>query len=264
MPDSETTVQSSPADTYDVGVDNEREGDGEGVALHKHTIAVSHNGIAARQKEREEALLPRVISRERLQTTGEEIANTISHGLMAAGALVFAPNLLSHAAEHGDTVTVVGTAVFVASMFILYLGSTIYHAVPTRCTALKAWFRLVDHTVIYLLIAGTYTPFILEVLDDPWRWPFLVAEWGLAVGGILFKLCGDSHAHPQASTGFYLVMGWIGILAAKPLLAVMPIPGIIWLVAGGLSYSLGVIFYATDHVVPFGHLLWHFFVMGGT
>ncbi|GIQ88405.1 Hly-III related protein [Kipferlia bialata] len=160
--------------------------------------------------------------------------------------------------------------------FCLYLASSLYHGVPGRHTGAKKAFRVLDHAVIYILIAGTYTPVLLGTLPNPWslslslslslytlnpRWILLSVMWVIGIAGVLMKVIGDVGAYPRLSTGLYLFMGWVGVLAGKPLLAVLPTRGLVFLVAGGLFYSLGCIFFMTDHVVKYGHFIWHLFVM---
>lgn len=200
-------------------------------------------------------------AREREQSRGEEIANTTSHAIGLIAAIAGTPPLIIHAMKHGETGYLVGSAIFTATMILLYAASTFYHALqPSR---LKRIFRVIDHTVIYLLIAGTYTPFTLGVLDGAWGWTLFGIIWGLAAIGITLKVIHQMR-YPHISTILYLVMGWLIVIAIQPLSALLPAAGMIWLVAGGLSYSAGVVFYATDGRLRFGHFIWHWFVLGGT
>lgn len=197
----------------------------------------------------------------RNQSLQEEIANTISHAIALVAALIGVVFLIRHAALKGDTAFVVGTSVFSASMVMLYLASTLYHALPQGKT--KAVFRVIEHSGIFLLIAGTYTPFTLGILYGPWGWSLFGIIWGLALIGVILKLCFKA-SHPILFTCLYLLMGWTVVIAIEPLMAIMPREGLMLLVAGGLSYTLGVAFFATDSSLKFGHFIWHLFVIGGT
>ncbi|WYX26114.1 hemolysin III family protein [Achromobacter xylosoxidans] len=197
---------------------------------------------------------------DRRQTLGEEIANTISHGLGAAGALAAAPILIVAAARQGDAAFIAGAAVFAASMCLLYLASTIYHALPENRA--KRLFNVLDHSAIYLLIAGTYTPFALGAARavglDAVR-----AGVGLALLGVGLKASKRLN-RPAISTGLYLAMGWLVIIAVKPLLERVPEGGLWWLVAGGLAYTGGVVFFVFDNRWRYAHFVWHLFVLTGT
>ena len=197
----------------------------------------------------------------REQSRGEELANSISHGIALAAMLVGTPFLIMNAARHGGAGEVVGSSVFAAAAILLYLSSTVYHALaPGRA---KNLFRVIEHSAIFLLIAGTYTPFTLGVLKGPWGWTLFGLVWGLAAAGVAMKVF-ERRVHPLFSTGLYLFMGWIIILAVNPTLARMPAAGLIWLTAGGLFYTVGVLFFITDSKFRYGHLIWHLFVMAGT
>ena len=198
---------------------------------------------------------------KREQSQAEEIANSISHGIGLIAALVGAPFLIMHAVRHGDTGFIVGASVFSATMIFLYLASTLYHALPMGKA--KGVFRVIEHSAIFLLIAGTYTPFTLGVLRGAWGWMLLGVVWGLAIAGVALKVF-DKAYHPILSTGLYLLMGWIVVIAVDPLLARVRTAGFLWLLAGGLSYTAGVVFFATDSRLQYGHLIWHLFVIAGT
>lgn len=198
---------------------------------------------------------------KREQSGGEEIANAISHGIGLIGALIGTPFLITQAVHQGETAFVVGTSIFCATMIILYLGSTLYHALPAGKA--KRIFRRIEHSAIYLLIAGTYTPFTFGVLKGSWGWTLFGIVWGLAVFGIALKIFQKKH-HLILSTVLYLLMGWVIVIAIEPLLANLPTAGLIWLVAGGLSYTVGVVFFATDSKLQYGHFIWHLFVLAGT
>jgi len=197
----------------------------------------------------------------REQSQGEEIANSISHGLGLVAALVGTPFLIVQAARHGDAGFIAGTSIFSATAAILYLASTLYHALPAGKA--KRVFRIIEHSAIYLLIAGTYTPFTLGVLSGAWGWTLLGVTWFLAAAGVALKAFSRV-SHPILSTVLYLLMGWVVVIAVDPLLARMPTAGLLWLIAGGLSYTAGVVFFATDSRLQYGHLVWHLFVMAGT
>lgn len=198
---------------------------------------------------------------EREQSQGEEIANSISHGIGLVAALAGIPFLILHAARHGDAGFLVGASVFSATILLLYLASTLYHALPAGRA--KRVFRVIEHSAIFLLIAGTYTPFTLGVLHGAWGWSLFGVVWGLAVAGVALKAF-EKTSHPILSTSLYLLMGWVVVVAVDPLMARLPTAGLLWLVAGGLSYTAGVAFFATDSRLLYGHLIWHLFVMAGT
>jgi hemolysin III len=195
------------------------------------------------------------------QSTGEEIANSISHGARLIGALVGAPFLVMHAVRHGDAGFIVGTIIFTASMIFLYLASALYHAWPIG--KVKRCFRIIEHSAIYILIAGTYTPFTLGILRGALGWTLFGLIWGLALPGVVLKAFYKT-AHPILSTCLYLLMGWLIVIALKPLFDRMPTAGLYLLIAGGLSYTAGVAFFAIDSRIPYGHLIWHLFVIAGT
>jgi len=195
----------------------------------------------------------------RSQSVGEEIANSVSHGIGFLAALAVLPTLILGASRHGPA-AVVGAGVFGATMAILYLTSTLYHALrPGRA---KRILRILDHGAIYLLIAGTYTPFTLGVLRGTSGWVLLGLIWAIALAGIAFKSAGGVRL-PRLSTGLYLAMGWLALAAAKPLWHAMPGWGLFWLAAGGLAYTAGVGFYAARRL-RYAHFVWHLFVLAGT
>ncbi len=198
---------------------------------------------------------------ERDQTPAEEIANSLSHALGLVAAIVATPFLIGHALALGDGSYTVGVSVFAATLMLLYLASTLYHALPSG--AAKRAFRSIEHSAIYLLIAGTYTPFALGVFRGGWGWTLLSLIWGLAIVGIALKAFGRMR-HPIASTGLYLLMGWLILIAVEPLGRLVPVAGIIWLAAGGIAYTVGVAFFATDSRLRYGHFCWHLMVMAGS
>jgi len=206
-----------------------------------------------------DAVVEALLVPPRGQSPGEEIANSISHGIGLLGTLIALPVLVIGAVPHGPA-AIVGAAIFGATMVLLYLTSTLYHAIPPS-RAKRVW-RILDHGAIYLLIAGTYTPFTLGVLRGPWGWTLFGLIWTLALAGILLKSIGGVR-HPRLSTGLYLGMGWLVLVAAKPLWQTVPGWGLFWLAAGGVGYTAGVGFYAASRV-RYAHLVWHLFVLAGT
>ena len=199
--------------------------------------------------------------RDRPQSIAEELANSISHGIGLLLALASAPLLIVAAVRQGHTANIVGACVYAATMVILYLSSTLYHATPP--SAAKRLCGKLDHSAIYLFIAGSYTPFALGVLNGAWGWTLFGLVWGLALVGLLLKAF-DKLSNAFLSTGLYLVMGWLVVIAAVPLLERVSTAGVAWLFAGGIAYTSGVAFYLTDARVKFGHFIWHLFVMAGT
>jgi hemolysin III len=197
----------------------------------------------------------------REQSYAEELANSISHGIGLVASLIGTAFLIVHAPRYGDARSIVGASVFSATAILLYLASTLYHALPMGKA--KHVFRIIEHSAIFLLIAGTYTPFTLGVLRGAWGWTLFGVVWGLAAAGVALKaLAGASR--PILSTSLYLLMGWLVVIAVDPLIDRVPTEGLLWLIAGGLSYTAGVAFFATDSRLPYGHLIWHLFVMAGT
>jgi hemolysin III len=198
-------------------------------------------------------------AKHRPQTLGEEIANSISHGVGFLAAVALLPVLVISALSDGAT-AVVGAAIFGATMAVLYLTSTLYHAMaPSRA---KRVFQVLDHAAIYLLIAGTYTPFTLGVLRGPWGWTLFGVIWGLAAIGIFLKSIRGIR-YPRLSTAVYIAMGWLVIVAVKPLWSSVPGWGLFWLFAGGVAYTAGVAFYAANRM-RYAHFAWHLFVLTGT
>lgn len=198
---------------------------------------------------------------KRQQSTGEEIANSVSHGIAALFAIAAIPVLVMAAIQKGGVLNIVSHSIYGASLFILYLASSLLHALPKGRA--KSLFEIFDHCAIYLLIAGTYTPFVLVSLGGAWGWSLFGVIWGIALFGILFKSFFGVR-YPMASNALYLVMGWIVIIAIKPLMNALPTMGLAWLVAGGLFYSFGVIFYAGSSRWHYAHFIWHLFVVMGS
>jgi hemolysin III len=198
---------------------------------------------------------------EREQSRGEEIANSLSHGVGLVAALAATPFLIAHAVRLGDAGFIVGASVFAATMVLLYLTSTLYHALPPGKA--KRAFRVIEHAAIFLLIAGTYTPFTLGVLRGAWGWTLFGLVWGLAAVGVLLAVVGGGVRYRALSVLLYLGMGWLIVVAIRPLWLGMPLTGLLWLVAGGLAYTVGVAFFAAKRL-RYGHFVWHLFVLAGT
>jgi len=198
-------------------------------------------------------------ARHRPQSRGEELANSISHGTGFLAALIAFPVLVIGAAPHGAA-AIVGAVVFATTTILLYLASTLYHALaPNRA---KRVLKVLDHGAIYLLIAGTYTPFTLGVLRGRWGWTLFGFVWALAIAGVALK-SSRGIRRPRLSTGLYVAMGWLILIAAKPLWDAMPGWGLFWLAAGGVAYTAGVGFYAATRL-RYAHFVWHLFVLTGT
>lgn len=190
----------------------------------------------------------------------EELANRLTHGIGALLSLAGLVLLVVYSALHGDAWIITSTAVYGASLVILYTASTLYHSVTSA--RWRRFFQKMDHAAIFLLIAGTYTPFTLGPLRGGWGWTLFGIVWGFAVIGVVLKLFFAGKAD-VISTIAYLVMGWLVIIAIKPLIAALPAGGLWLLVAGGLCYSLGTIFYLWEKF-PFNHAVWHVWVLGGS
>ncbi len=197
---------------------------------------------------------------KRRQSTGEEIANSISHGLGTVAGALAAPVLIYAGLRRGDPAFIVGVSIFAATIVLMYLSSTLYHALADNRA--KRVFRVLDHGAIYFLIAGTYTPFTLGVLGGAWGWTLFGTVWALAIAGVVMKSTGRAWG-PIFSTGLYLLMGWLAVIAIRPLWAQLPRASIAWLAAGGLAYTGGIGFYAARRL-RYGHFVWHLFVVAGT
>lgn len=197
---------------------------------------------------------------ERAQTLGEEIANAISHGLGFLLAVASLPILVAFAAEHG-AVSVTGAVVFSATMMLLYLVSAVYHALPHG--RWKHRFMRLDHAAIFLFIAGSYTPFVLGPLRGPWGWTLFGLVWGLAAIGVVAKVANRLR-HPWWSTGLYIGMGWMALIAVGPMFDRLPAQGLALVIAGGVAYTLGAAFFLLDNRVRYAHFVWHLFVLAGS
>ncbi len=195
------------------------------------------------------------------QSHAEELANSISHGLGLLLALIGAPLLMIEGWRGGDRYFFIGVAVFAAAMLLVYLGSTLYHAWPRG--AIKSVFQVIDHSAIFLLIAGTYTPFTLGPLRGPWGWSILILIWSIAIGGVVLKSVGGTQRRRGLSLALYLGMSWMVLVAARPLFLHAPLSALIWLGAGGLAYTGGVFFFVRKGR-RYTHFVWHLFVLIGT
>lgn len=191
---------------------------------------------------------------------GEELANSLTHGLGAGFGVAGLVLLVLAASRHGDVWHIVSTAVFGVTLVLLYSASTLYHSF--RGERAKKILRKFDHAAIFLLIAGTYTPFVLVTLRGPWGWSLFGVVWGLALVGVALKFWFAGRFN-VVSTLIYIGMGWLVMIAIKPLVAALPAGGLKLLVAGGLCYTGGALFYLW-HKLPYHHAVWHLFVLGGS
>ncbi len=193
-------------------------------------------------------------------TLGEEIANSITHGIGAVFGVTALTIMVAVAATSGDVWGVVGASIFGATLVLLYTASTLYHAITAPRA--KNVLRILDHSAIFLLIAGTYTPITLVSLRGPWGWSLFGAVWGLALAGVLIEAT-PLRRLPAISLVLYLTMGWAIVVAARPIAAAMASGGLTLLIVGGLSYTLGLTFYGWRRL-PYSHAIWHLFVLAGS
>ncbi len=193
-------------------------------------------------------------------TLREEVANSITHGIGAILSIVGLVLLIAYSSTRGDIWHIVSCTIYGVTLVLLYTASTLYHSIPLP--GIKGLLRAFDHAAIYLLIAGTYTPFMLVNLRGPWGWSLFGTIWGIAILGIILKITTFGRL-PAVSLGFYLTMGWIIVIAIKPLLAVLDKGGMELLVLGGLAYTAGVVFYVWEKL-PYSHAVWHLFVLAGS
>jgi len=196
----------------------------------------------------------------RNQTLGEEISNAVSHGVGLLGAFAAVPFLVVTAVLNKETPAVVSSSIFGASLVLMYLASTMYHSLPAGKA--KRVFQILDHAAIYILIAGTYTPFTLVVLQGAWGWTLFGIVWSLAIMGVVLKTTGYLK-QGHWSTVLYVLMGWVVVIAIKPLVSQLSFWGIVLLALGGLCYSLGVYFFVKDNK-RYYHFIWHLFVLAGS
>lgn len=190
----------------------------------------------------------------------EELANCITHGVGLALSVVGLITLVVIACLYGGTLQIVSGSIYGASLVTLYLASTLYHG--TRTGRAKSLLRVLDHCCIYLLIAGTYTPFTLVMLRGGWGWTLFGLVWGLSLVGILGRVIFGNRFRIAAVLS-YIFLGWLCVIAVKPILLVVPLGALAWLIAGGLAYTFGTIFFACERV-PHNHAIWHLFVLGGS
>jgi len=193
-------------------------------------------------------------------SVAEELANSLTHGLGAMLSVVGIALLLYYSSQMNDVWRMLSFSIYGFSLFSLYLASTLYHSI--RHPDLKKLFKTLDHCAIYLLIAGSYTPFLLVSMRDTVGWPLFAVVWGIAVLGIGLKIA-FAHRFHALRVATYLVMGWLVVLASTELGNALATGGIVLLVAGGITYTLGVVFYAVERI-PFNHAIWHLFVLGGS
>ena len=190
----------------------------------------------------------------------DEVANCVTHGVGLALSVAGFVALVALAWARGDAWHVGSCAVYGASLVALYLASTLYHG--ARAPRAKRRLQALDHCGIYLLIAGTYTPFTLVTLRGPWGWTLFGLVWGLALAGILFRvLCGTRYR--PVAVASYVLLGWLCVVAVKPILEHVPLGALAWIAAGGLTYTAGVFFFAADRI-PHNHAIWHLFVLAGS
>ena len=197
----------------------------------------------------------------RTQSAGEEVANSISHGIGLVGALIGTPVLLLAAVHHGSISFLIGTIVFTMTMLLVYLGSTVYHAWPQ--THVKSFLQLVDHSAIFLLIAGTYTPFALGPLREAGGLTMLGIVWTLAVFGVVMKATRGTLRHRKLAMTLYLGTGWLAVIFIRPLALAIPLSALLWLIAGGIAYTVGTLFFANERL-RYAHFVWHLFVLAGS
>jgi hemolysin III len=201
-----------------------------------------------------------LVLHERPQSFGEEIANSVSHGIGLLLALAAFPVLIIAALRRGNVTEIVGATVFAITVVLLYSTSMLFHAFPQ--SRAKRVFQVLDHSAIYLLIAGTYTPFTLGVLHGTWGWTLFGLVWSMAVVGIVLKALGGIR-YNTVSTLVYIAMGWLVVIAADTVWTLVPKWGIFWLFAGGVAYTAGAVFFLAERI-RFFHFVWHLFVIAGT
>jgi len=195
------------------------------------------------------------------QSTREEVANGISHGMGLVGAMIGTPILLQAAFHHGNIPFIVGTIIFATTMLLVYLTSTLYHGWPRTHT--KSLLQLIDHSAIFLLVAGTYTPFALGPLRGSGGLPMLGIVWALALFGIMMKATRGVLRHRRLAMGLYLGTGWLGLTFIHPLALAIPLSALLCLIAGGIAYTAGTLFFANERL-RYSHFIWHLFVLAGT
>jgi hemolysin III len=197
----------------------------------------------------------------RTQSAGEELANSVSHAMGLVGAMIGTPILLLTAFYHGSISFLIGTIIFTVTMLLVYLGSTLYHAWPQ--TPAKSILQVLDHSAIFLLIAGTYTPFALGPLRGASGLTMLGIVWALALFGVIMKATRGALRHRKLSMTLYLGTGWLGVIFIRPLALAIPWSAVLWLIAGGIAYTAGTLFFANERL-RYAHFVWHLFVLAGT
>ncbi|MBI9071948.1 MAG: hemolysin III family protein [Melioribacteraceae bacterium] len=193
-------------------------------------------------------------------TLGEEIANSVTHGIGAALSIAALTLLVTLASFQGDIWRIVSFSIYGSTLFLLYISSTLYHSFQNE--KVKKVFKIFDHSSIYLLIAGSYTPFLLVSMRSTFGWILFITIWFLALSGIVFKAF-FIFRFKRTSTIIYVLMGWLSVIAMPEMIENLHTSGITLLIAGGLTYSLGVIFYIWNKL-PYNHAIWHLFVLGGS
>lgn len=216
--------------------------------------------MARRELAQTEAVLTGVRPGENRYSFGEEIANSITHGIGVGLSIAALSVLVTFAGLFGDAWRVVSFSIYGTTLILLYLASTFYHSFQSP--RWKRFFQVLDHSAIFLLIAGTYTPFTLVNLRGGWGWTLFGLIWGLALSGIILEVL-FMNRFKFLSVAIYVGMGWLVIIAVRPLLSAVPAGGMIWLGFGGVTYTLGVVFYLWERL-PFNHAIWHLFVLGGS
>ncbi len=196
----------------------------------------------------------------KIYSLGEEIANSITHGIGACLSIAGLTLLVVLASIYGDAWRVVSFSIYGATLFSLYLASTLYHSF--RNPRAKRVLKVIDHALIYFLIAGTYTPFLLVTIKGTLGWVLLFVIWGLAITGAGIKAVYVNRFR-KLSLAAYIIMGWLSVIAMKEIVAAISLGGLVWLAAGGLFYTTGIIFY-TMHRMPYNHAVWHLFVLAGS
>jgi hemolysin III len=195
------------------------------------------------------------------QSAGEEVANGISHGIGLVGAIIGTPILLLAAFHHGDIHFLIGTIIFTTTMLLVYLASTVYHAWPQTNT--KSLLQVIDHAAIFLLIAGTYTPFALGPLRSGGGLAMLWIVWALALFGVIMKATRGVLRHRKLAMTLYLGIGWFALIFIRPLTLAIPLSALLWLIAGGMAYTAGTLFFANERR-RYCHFVWHLFVLAGS
>jgi len=195
------------------------------------------------------------------QSAGEEVANGLSHGIGFVCAVIGTPILLLAAFHNGNIPFFIGTIIFTTTMLLVYLASTLYHSWPQTNT--KSFLQVIDHAAIFLLIAGTYTPFALGPLRGRGGLVMLGIVWALALFGVIMKATRGVLRHRKLAMTLYLGTGWIALTFIRPLSLAIPLSALLWLIAGGIAYTAGTLFFANERL-RYGHFIWHLFVLAGT